>query len=107
MHLCFVSLQKERKSRPEGQDSTIKILTGGKKIIDFLAVKSYTILVGRKGGNMPDKQRGRPTSNNPKSLRVDVRLTEDELKMLDKYCQQKGVSRPQGLRDGIVALHKN
>jgi len=53
---------------------------------------------------MPKKQRGRPTADNPKSLRVDVRLTEDKLNMLDDYCWQNGVSRPQGLRDGIKAL---
>lgn len=54
---------------------------------------------------MPQKHRGRPTTDNPKTMRVDVRLTEEELKMLDKYCQQTGVSRPQGLRDGIKALN--
>ena len=54
---------------------------------------------------MPEKPRGRPTTDNPKTMRVDVRLTEEELQMLDKYCQQAGVSRPQGLRDGIKALN--
>ncbi|MCI8509069.1 MAG: hypothetical protein HFJ06_10980 [Lachnospiraceae bacterium] len=44
-------------------------------------------------------------TDNPKTMRVDVRLTEEELKMLDRYCQQVGVSRPQGLRDGIKALN--
>lgn len=53
---------------------------------------------------MPDKKRGRPVTENPKSVRVDVRLTEEELRMLDKYCTQKGVSRPQGLRDGLKGL---
>lgn len=41
----------------------------------------------------------------PKNLRVDVRLTPEELELLDGYCQERGVSRPQGLRDGIKALH--
>jgi len=54
---------------------------------------------------MPEKHRGRPTTDNPKTMRVDVRLTEEELKILDEYCKQKGVSRPQGLRDGIKALN--
>lgn len=54
---------------------------------------------------MPEKHRGRPTTDNPKAMRVDVRLTEEELKMLDQYCQRAGVSRPQGLRDGIKALN--
>lgn len=55
---------------------------------------------------MPNKKRGRPITENPKNLRVDVRLTEEELKILDEYCRKKGVSRPQGLRDGIKALEK-
>lgn len=55
---------------------------------------------------MPSKKIGRPISENPRDFRVDIRLTKDELKMLDEYCQQKGVTRPQGLRDGIKALEK-
>ena len=55
---------------------------------------------------MPGKKRGRPVTENPKSVRVDVRLTSEELQMLDKYCSKAGVSRPQGLRDGIKALNK-
>jgi len=54
---------------------------------------------------MPDKKRGRPVTENPKSVRVDVRLTTEELQMLDKYCNKNGVSRPQGLRDGIKVLN--
>ena len=54
---------------------------------------------------MPKKWRGRPATDNPKNLRVDVRLTPEELELLDGYCQERGVSRPQGLRDGIKALH--
>jgi len=59
-----------------------------------------------KGVDMPQKQRGRPVSEDPKILRVDVRLTEKELRMLDDYCNQIGVSRPQGLRNGIYFLNK-
>lgn len=54
---------------------------------------------------MPKKRRGRPATDNPKNLRVDVRLTPEELELLDGYCQERGVSRPQGLRDGSKALH--
>lgn len=53
---------------------------------------------------MPEKHRGRPVTDNPKTMRVDVRLTEQELNRLDAYCKRMGVSRPQGLRDGINAL---
>jgi len=55
---------------------------------------------------MTGKRRGRPIAENPKSVRIDVRLTPEELQMLDKYCNKNGVSRPQGLRDGIKVLNR-
>lgn len=55
---------------------------------------------------MANKKMGRPPSENPKSADVHVRLTAEELEKLDEYCQKAGVSRPQGLRDGIRALHE-
>ena len=53
---------------------------------------------------MPPKKRGRPVEENPKNIRLDIRVTQGELKILDDYCERKGVKRPQGLRDGIKAL---
>ncbi len=53
---------------------------------------------------MPTKKRGRPIEENPKNNRLDVRITDEELKILDDYCKRKKVKRPQGLRDGIKAL---
>ena len=55
---------------------------------------------------MSDKKPGRPFSENPKSIRLDIRITKEELQVLDEYCERKGVKRPQGLRDGINALKK-
>ncbi len=55
---------------------------------------------------MPNKKMGRPISENPRDFRIDIRLTRDELKILDEYCKRKGTKRPQGLRDGIKALEK-
>ena len=49
---------------------------------------------------MPTTKRGRPFEENYRN----IRLTKDELKILDDYCKRKGVKRPQGLRDGIKAL---
>lgn len=82
------------------------LFIGGKKIIDFLAVKKYNDIAGKKEVSMPSKKMGRPISENPKSYRVDVRLTRDEMKILEDYCKRKGVTRPQGLRDGVKALEK-
>ena len=52
------------------------------------------------------KKRGRPIEKNPKNIRLDIRVTKEELKILDDYCELKNVKRPQGLRDGIKALEK-
>ena len=53
---------------------------------------------------MPTTKRGRPFEENPRNIRLNIRVTKDELKILDDYCERKGVKRPQGLRDGIRAL---
>lgn len=53
---------------------------------------------------MPPKKRGRPVEKNPKNIRLDIRITKEELKILDDYCKRKSIKRPQGLRDGIKAL---
>ena len=55
---------------------------------------------------MSPRKRGRPVEENPKNIRLDIRVTKEELKILDDYCERKGVKRPQGLRDGIKALEK-
>lgn len=55
---------------------------------------------------MPPKKPGRPVEENPKNIRLDVRVTKEELGILDEYCERKNVKRPQGLRDGIKALEK-
>ena len=55
---------------------------------------------------MSPQKRGRPVEKNPKNIRLDIRVTKDELKILDDYCERKGVKRPQGLLDGIKALEK-
>lgn len=53
---------------------------------------------------MPSKKRGRPVEENPKNIRLDIRVTKEELQILDDYCERKNVKRPQGLRDGIKVL---
>lgn len=55
---------------------------------------------------MTGKKMGRPPSENPKSVSIHVRLTAEEVKLLDEYCEKSGISRPQGLRDGIYALRE-
>ena len=55
---------------------------------------------------MPNKKMGRPPAENPKDMRVDVRLTKEELELLDAYCSSAKVSRPQAMRNAILLLAK-
>ncbi len=52
---------------------------------------------------VPKKKMGRPTDD-PKPYRLDVRVSKEDLEILDDYCKRKNVRRPQGLRDGIKSL---
>ena len=55
---------------------------------------------------MVPRKVGRPFSENPKEHRLDIRVTKEELEILDAYCKRAGVKRPQGSRDGIRELEK-
>ena len=46
---------------------------------------------------------GRPT-NNPKSNPIHVRLDQESLEILDRYCEQEKVKRTEGIRQGIKML---
>lgn len=46
---------------------------------------------------------GRPTDN-PKSKPIHVRLDEKCESILSEYCEQKSVSRAEGIRQGIKKL---
>ena len=64
----------------------------------------YYTFVGTKGGEvLPKKKMGRPTDD-PKPFRLDVRVSKEDLEILDTYCDKKGIKRPQGIRDGIKSL---
>ena len=49
---------------------------------------------------MADKKMGRPT-NEPKPNRIDIRVTDEDLEILKKYCDKTGKSRPEAVREGI------
>lgn len=52
---------------------------------------------------MPDKKMGRPTDN-PKSNPIHVRLDNESLEILDRYCKQENIKRTEGIRHGIQLL---
>jgi len=52
---------------------------------------------------VPTKKMGRPTDE-PKPIRLDIRISENDLEILDNYCERKGKKRPEAIRDGIKSL---
>lgn len=52
-----------------------------------------------------NKKMGRPTEK-PKNTQIAIRLDDETLNILDKYCKQQGVSRAEGTRRAIHKLKK-
>ncbi len=54
---------------------------------------------------MSDKRKpGRPFSENPKSVKLTVRIDAEEAFILDDYCIRADVSRADGVRTAIKGL---
>jgi len=49
------------------------------------------------------KKMGRPTDN-PKRHEVKARLDDETHRILTAYCEEKGKSKTEGVRDGIKKL---
>lgn len=53
---------------------------------------------------VPEKKKmGRPTDN-PKTTQFSVRFDEATLKILDEYCNDNNLTRPQGVREAVRKL---
>ena len=46
---------------------------------------------------------GRPTDN-PKRHGIKARLDDESYKILNDYCEEKGKTKAEGVRDGIAKL---
>lgn len=53
---------------------------------------------------MSDKNRGGRPTIDPKPNKLTVRVSDNTLEALDNYCQEKNLSRADGVRDGINRL---
>lgn len=51
----------------------------------------------------PNKKMGRPTDN-PKRHEIKARVDDNTYKILNDYCEEKGKSKAEGIRDGIKKL---
>lgn len=49
------------------------------------------------------KERGRPTDN-PKNVRVTIRLDNEAVEILNEYCERERVDRAEAIRRGIKCL---
>ncbi|MED4955920.1 ribbon-helix-helix domain-containing protein [Paenibacillus macerans] len=52
---------------------------------------------------MADKKMGRPTDN-PKPNKITIRMDNDTLEKLDKYCKNNNIERSEGVRRAIHKL---
>jgi len=44
---------------------------------------------------------GRPPSDNPRLMRVETKMTREELEKLDFCCRETGKTRSEVIREGI------
>ena len=55
---------------------------------------------------MPEKKKmGRPTDC-PKNTQFSIRFDDETLAILDEYCREKNITRPQGVRQAVRQLKK-
>lgn len=48
---------------------------------------------------------GRPLSDNPKNVRVETRMTKEDLEKLEYCCRVTGKSRSEIVREGIETVY--
>lgn len=51
------------------------------------------------------KKIGRPTDN-PKVTQFSVRFDKETLEILDRYCKENALTRPEGVREAVRKLNK-
>lgn len=51
------------------------------------------------------RPKGRPATGNARKVKVDTRLSKDELEKLDYCCIRTGKSKSQVIREGVEVLY--
>ena len=76
--------------------------------VDFCVDIYYYIVVDIKGGEImvDEKKLGRPSTPNPKRIKLTVRITPLDYETLLKYCKKKNISIADGVRCGIQRLEE-
>lgn len=74
--------------------------------------QKYIILMSnesRKRGKMNDstkKKMGRPIVGSKKSTRIGIRLDDETLEKLNSYCEKKGLSKSDVIRQALNEYFK-
>lgn len=81
---------------------------GSKENVFYLTfgLQNSSIILGYKSevSYLPEqKKMGRPTDN-PKGTSIHVRLDDECVEILKKYCTQEKVGRAEATRRGIIGL---
>ncbi len=58
----------------------------------------------KKGGKMSPRT-GRPT-NNPRPNKLSIRISDEDKKILEKYCEENNVNRTEAVSRGIKKLEE-
>ncbi len=64
----------------------------------------FVLLIARKEVDILET-RGRPKKENSKSYRYGLRLTEDEIRMLEEVCESTGESKSDIIRRGLTMIY--
>ena len=48
---------------------------------------------------------GRPISDNPRQMRVETKMTVEELRKLDYCCEVSGKTRSEVIREGVDTVY--
>ena len=60
----------------------------------------------KRGDTMSDTKMGRPTDT-PRPNRITIRLSNEEMENLDKYCEENATTRTDVAREGIQTVINN
>lgn len=97
LRLFFKRIGHKKSSRYR----LIQTESGGNFSLDFCSTQCYNDYVEQKGGAyLADKKLGRPTDN-PKPVRMGIRIDADTVEKLDEYCKKNNLLRSEAVRIAI------
>lgn len=69
-------------------------------MLDFIARAQYNKCTGKKRGEYMS-QKGRPPVENPKNIRLEIRLTKEEANLLQQCADELQITRTDVINKGV------